>query len=349
MPLEIVRNDITAMSVDAIVNTTNTALKMGGGVSGAIYSAAGIDKLQSECDLIGGCGVGQAVLTGGYNLKARFIIHTVGPVWRGGSFDEARQLSDCYTNSLTLAVKNKCRSVAVPLISSGIYGYPRDQALQIAVAAIAGFLVAHEIKVYLVVYDKSSFELSEKLFTGVSNFIDDNYIEEHRANLRHRTLESDELNQQNVTHFMLSSSHLDLDKDLYEEMNVPLPSKSKRRLEDIIGQLEESFSRMLIRLIDQKGLTDVETYKRANIDRKLFSKIRSDRGYKPGKGTVIALALALRLNLDETKDLLAKAGFALSDCSKFDLIVEYFIQEEIYDINVINQYLFAFEQNLLGA
>jgi len=347
MPLEIVRNDITKMSVDAIVNAANTALQMGGGECGAVFTAAGIDKLQAECDLIGGCGTGQAVITGGYNLKARFIIHTAGPIWRGGGFGEAQQLTACYTNSLTLAVKNKCKSIAVPLISSGIYGYPRDQALQIAVAAIAAFLVTHEIIVYLVVYDSSSFELSERLFTGVSNFIDDNYIEEHRANLRYRRLESDELNQQNLTQFMLFPSHLD--EELYKELNAPLPSKSKRSLEDIIGQLEESFSRMLIRLIDQKGLTDVETYKRANIDRKLFSKIRSDKGYKPGKNTVIALALALRLNLDETKDLLAKAGFALSDCSKFDLIVEYFIQEEIYDIYLINQYLFAFEQNLLGA
>ena len=155
MPFEIIRNDITKMTVDIIVNAANTGLKMGGGVCGAIFAAAGADKLQAECDQIGGCAVGEAVITDGYQLPAKSIIHTVGPVWQGGSADEARLLHRAYTRSLELALKHHCKSIAFPLISSGIYGYPKDQALKIAVAAISEFLLEHELQVYLVVFDKN--------------------------------------------------------------------------------------------------------------------------------------------------------------------------------------------------
>ena len=185
MPFEIVRNDITKMQVTAIVNAANTDLKRGGGVCGAIFAAAGAKELQEECDKIGHCDVGEAVITAGFKLPTKYIIHTVGPVWYGGNKDEPRLLRNCYMNSLNLAFKNKCKSVAFPLISSGIYGYPKDQALQIAISAISEFLMAHDMMVYLVVYDNEAIKLSDKLFSAIEKFIDDNYVEEHLFNERY--------------------------------------------------------------------------------------------------------------------------------------------------------------------
>lgn len=338
MPLEIIRNDITKMPVDAIVNAANTALKMGGGVCGAIFSAAGADKLQLACDGIGRCNVGEAVITRGYDLPARYVIHAVGPIWHGGGDGEAHLLHSCYVNSLMLALRNKCKSIAFPLIASGIYGYPKGQAIRIAVSAISEFLVNHEITVYLVVYDKKAFVLSEKLFSAIEKYIDDNYVEEHQ-NTRSRNTEVYESQLEYIQKDYLS----------YEAC-TPMPTANrKRKLEDVIARLGESFSQMLLRLIDEKGMTDVETYKRANIDRKLFSKIRNGNGYNPSKVTVIAFAIALTLNLDEIHDLLNKAGYTLSHSKKFDVIIEYFIEGGNYDIYEINEALFAFDQVLLGA
>ena len=345
MPMIIVRNDITKMKIDVIVNAANTVLKMGGGVCGAIFSAAGHEKLQEECDSLGRCNVGQAVITSGYNLPARHIIHTVGPIWDGGNSGEANLLHNCYINSLKLASKYKCKSIAFPLISSGIYGYPKDKALQIAISSIGEFLINHEITVYLVVYDKKAFVLSEKLFSEIEKYIDDNYVEEHILSESLRNIETYEYHEFKEPRFE------DIQEDYIEcDVCIPMPEvKGKRCLEDIINQLDESFSQMLLRLIDEKGMTDVETYKKANIDRKLFSKIRSAKGYNPSKVTSIAFAIAIRLSLDETRDLLNKAGFTLSHSNKFDVIIEYFIEEGNYNIYEINEALFAFEQVLLGV
>lgn len=332
MPFRIIRNDITTMTVDAIVNAANTSLKAGGGVCGAIFHAAGADALQAECDRFGGCKVGEAVITNGYKLNARHIIHTVGPIWDGGLKNEAKLLRHCYLNSLLLALKYGVKSIAFPLISSGIYGYPKDQALQIAISAIGEFLLKHDMDVFLVVYDKKSFVLSEKLFSAIEKFIDDNYINEHRIFVQDRQLQSYDYQ---------SSTCLN-------EYSEPVP-ESKRQLEDILLHLDDTFSQMLLRLIDDKGYTDVDTYKRANIDRKLFSKIRNTKSYNPSKVTAIAFAIALRLNLDETRDLLSKAGYMLSHSNKFDVIIEYFIEEGNYNIFEINEALFAFDQVLLGA
>ncbi|HEY8891960.1 MAG TPA: macro domain-containing protein [Clostridium sp.] len=340
MPMIIIRNDITKMKIDIIVNAANTALKMGGGVCGAIFSGAGAEKLQEECDALGKCNVGQAVITSGYSLPAKYIIHTVGPIWDGGNSGEANSLHNCYINSLKLALKYKCKSIAFPLISSGIYGYPKDKALQIAISAIGEFLINHEMTVYLVVYDKKAFVLSGKLFSAIEKYIDDNYVEEHQHSERQRNIEPYEYHQFEDIH------------ENYLEGDVcdPLPQiNGKRSLEEVISQLDESFSKMLLRLIDEKGMTDVETYKKANIDRKLFSKIRSCKGYNPSKVTSIAFAIAIRLSLDETRDLLNKAGYTLSHSNKFDVIIEYFIEEGNYNIYEINEALFAFEQVLLGV
>jgi O-acetyl-ADP-ribose deacetylase (regulator of RNase III) len=334
MPFAIVRNDITKMEVDTIVNAANRALKMGGGVCGAIFSAAGAKELQAECDRIGKCETGQAVITGGGKLSAKYIIHTAGPIWNGGKSGEAQLLRHCYINSLELARQHQCESIAFPLISSGIYGYPKAQALQIAVGAISEFLLQHEMMVYLVVFDRQSFALSGKLFSALEKFIDDHYVEELQAEFSHnRTLQHFDIAQEAPTGYAKARAL----------------SKTPRKLDDVINHLDETFSQMLLRLIYEKGLTDVQTYKRANIDRKLFSKIRSNHDYQPAKPTAIAFAIALRLNLDETRDLLGRAGYALSPSSKFDVIIEYFIESGNYDIFEINEALFHYELSLLGA
>jgi O-acetyl-ADP-ribose deacetylase (regulator of RNase III) len=341
MPFQIIRNDITKMSVDIIVNAANTRLKRGGGVCGAIFAAAGADELQEECDRIGYCPVGEAVITEGYQLPAKKIIHVVGPIWEGGNKNEEQLLGKAYRNALTLALKHNGKTIAFPLISSGIYGYPKDQALQVAVSVISEFLLHHELMVYLVVFDKAAFVLSEKLFNAIDRYIDDHYARAHLLEERNRE-------EQGFLKKRLETEA----REMIEEarMLIPAPAmQSPRSLEDVIGQLDESFSEMLLRLIDEKGLTDVETYKKANIDRKLFSKIRSKKDYNPSKTTAIAFAIALELSLDETCDLLNRAGYALSHSHVFDLIIEYFIEEQNYNIFEINEALFAFDQTLLGA
>jgi O-acetyl-ADP-ribose deacetylase len=336
MPMEIIRNDITKMDVDAIVNASNTELKMGGGVSGAIFAAAGVEALKAECESIGGCRVGEAVITSGCGLPAKFIIHTAGPIWRGGDCREEELLRSCYRNALSLAVENGCKSIAFPLIASGIYGYPKDRALKGAVAAVSEFLTDHEMKVYLVVYDSAAFALSEKLFSSVEKYIDDNYVDEHLE----RKFRGNEFLECYSSQIKVSEC---IDSDM-----AP-PKLKKRKLEDVLEQMDETFSVSLLRLIDEKGTTDVDAYKNANIDRKLFSKIRNGKGYKPNKKTALSLAIALGLNLDETRDLLAKAGFALSHSSRFDLIVEYFIREGSYNIFEINETLFKFLGDTLSS
>jgi O-acetyl-ADP-ribose deacetylase (regulator of RNase III) len=337
MPLEIIRNDITKVHVDAIVNAANSSLLGGGGVDGAIHQAAG-PELLAACRTLGGCKVGQAKITKGYRLPAKYVIHTVGPVWNDGKSDEEKLLADCYKNSLALAKDYKLESIAFPLISSGAFGYPKDKALKTAISVIGDFLLSNEMTVFLVVYDKAAFTLSEKLFSSITQYIDDKYIEERPSNRRDRT---EEIHQ-------LRESYLEFHELFSVEAPAPV-KKRKRSLNDVVKHMDETFSQMLLRLIDEKDMTDAETYKKANIDRKLFSKIRNDINYKPSKPTAIALAIAMRLSLDETKDLLLRAGFALSHSSKFDIIIEYFIEDENYNIFEVNEALFAFDQNLLGV
>jgi O-acetyl-ADP-ribose deacetylase len=339
MPLEIVRNDITKMQVDAIVNAANSQLKMGGGVCGAIFTAAGAAELQAECDRIGHCPVGQAVATAAYHLPARYVIHTVGPVWQGGDHGEEVLLRGCYTNSLALAKQLGCQSIAFPLISSGIFGYPKDKALQVAIAAIGGFLMENEMAVYLVVFDKKAFTLSSQLFANVQKFIEDNYVDEEDIHARRLSnLLSNERQLLDMADATISES-----VEAYGEL------RSEKSLTDAVQHLDLSFSQALLRLIDQKGMTDVQTYRLANIDRKLFSKIRKGNGYNPSKKTALALAVALGLNLKETRDLLDKAGYSLSRSHKMDIIVEFFIRQGGCGIHEINQALYAFDQPLLGA
>jgi len=336
MPLEIIRNDITKVHADAIVNAANSSLLGGGGVDGAIHRAAG-PELLAECRTLGGCKTGQAKITKGYNLPARYVIHTVGPVWHGGKNNEEKLLADCYRNSLALAKEYGLESIAFPLISAGAFGYPKDEALKVAISVIGDFLMNNDMTVYIVVYDKAAFMLSGKLFSSIKQYIDDRYIEEHP---------SDRSNRLEVGNLLRESY---LEEAQLPLMEAPAPAKRRKRsLDDVVNHLDETFSQMLLRMIDERGMTDSQAYKRANIDRKLFSKIRNDVHYSPSKVTAVAFAIALGLNLDETRDLLLKAGFALSSSSKFDIIIQYFIEEGNYNIFEINEALFAFDQKLLG-
>ena len=339
MPFEIVRNDITKMKVDAIVNSANPHVFIGDGVDGAIHAAAG-PKLFEARKIIGDIPVGSAVATPAFKLNAEYVIHTVGPIWRGGTEHEIESVKECYKNALKVALEKKCKSVAFPLISTGTYGFPKSEALQTAISVISEFLLLHDMKVFLVVYDRTSYSLTEKLFTAVAEYIDDNYIEEHPEYYQNRR-RGQELD---VCEDEAFAPIIQADEP-YESKTL----KSERSLDDLMDELEESFSQSLLRLIDEKDKTDVEIYKKANVDRKLFSKIRSNKDYKPSKVTAIAFALALGLNLDETKDLIGRAGFALTHSTKFDIIIEYFIEQENYNVFEISEVLFAFDQVLLGV
>lgn len=331
MPFEIVRNDITKMKVDAIVNAANKSLLGGGGVDGCIHRAAG-PELLAECKLLNGCEIGSAKITKGYQLPCMYVIHAVGPRWIDGNHHEKELLESCYTTSLHLSMEYSCKSIAFPLISSGIYGYPKDQALRISVEQIRKFLLDHEMMVYLVIFDRKAYEISDKLYSDIATYIDDRYVDEH----------SDSPSLQRVRFREFENACL-------KEESVPLSSANQKSITDWLEDIDESFSEMLLRKINESGMSDAECYKKANIDRKLFSKIRTDKLYKPSKPTVLAFALALELSLEEMQDMLAKAGFALSHSSKFDLIIEYFVKQGNYNVYEINEALFAFDQSLIGG
>jgi O-acetyl-ADP-ribose deacetylase (regulator of RNase III) len=328
MPFTIIRHDITKLKVDAIVNAANTALQMGGGVCGAIFRAAGPAELQEACDQLAPIKTGGAVITPGFKLPAKYIIHAAGPVYDHRHKAQSESyLCSAYTESLKLAAEHNCQSIAFPLISSGIFGYPKAEALQVATAAITDYLTSHDLDVYLAVFDKTAFVVSRKLLGEVDSYIDEHYVEAHQIQ-RRQLLEV----EQTALSGIASSAPM-----------------TARGLNDLMDHLDEPFSDTLLKLIDAKGKTDVEVYKRANIDRKLFSKIRTGKGYTPKKRTILALAVALELTLAETDDLLGRAGYALSHASKFDVIVEFFIVKGNYNIFEINEVLFQYDQPLLGG
>ncbi len=344
MPFTIIRQDITKMKVDAIVNAANTGLRMGGGVCGAVFRAAGIAEMTAACAAIGGCRTGGAAMTPGFRLDAKYVIHAVGPVYQDGTRGEAALLRSCYLSALNLAKEHKCASIAFPLISSGIYGYPKAEAFGVAAAAIADFLAENEMDVYLAVFDKASLSVSETLMGEVKRFIDENYV-----------MEREHYYSRSMSEAMLERS-MDLEACLPLERSAQAvgsikkaaASKANKSLESMVSELDESFSETLLHLIDKTGESDAAVYKRANIDRRHFSKIRSNPGYVPSKRTVLAFAVALKLSLEETRDLLSRAGFALSRSQKMDVIVEFFIRSGNYDIHTINQVLFQYDQPVLG-
>ena len=349
MPFEIVRNDITKVPVDAIVNAANESLLGGGGVDGCIHRAAG-PQLAEECRALGGCSAGSAKITGAYRLPCRYVIHTVGPVWVDGHQGEEQLLASCYRKSLALAKKTGCESIAFPLISTGNYGFPKPLALQIAVREISTFLLENEMQIYLVVFGKEAFALSEKLFKSVSSYIDENYIRSKTADEYGAQAGESEVRRRRDWLWQNRRIREEMAIESYAEMPVcaaaPMAEKDWGQL---MQHLDAGFSETLLRLIDRTGKKDSEIYKKANVDRKLFSKIRNNPDYKPSKATALAFAFALELDLEETKDFIGRAGFALSHSSKFDVIVEYFLVNRNYNVFELNEVLFAFDQPSIGA
>ena len=365
MAFQIIRNDITKVSADAIVNTANPKPKFVSGTDYAIYMAAGAEELLKERQKIGNIETGQAAVTPAFALSAKYIIHTVGPAWVDGEHGEREAVRSCYENSLRLAKELGCESIAFPLIATGVYGFPKADALQIAVTVFSEFLTDTDMEIILVVFDEASFVLSGKIFSGVDAFIDENYVSEKMdseyslgasaATMALGNRLPDE--KRRGRRFFADSLHLprrkdsaraeSIQADLEEEADLEEASfdvepiigapmaamagayKAGRSLDDLMANVSETWQESLFRLIDEKGYTDTEVYKRANVDRKLFSKIRSNAEYQPKKITAVAFALALKLSLDETKDLLGRAGYALSPSSRFDLIIEYFIGQEV--------------------
>ena len=333
MPLHIIRQDITKMECDAIVNAANNSLLGGGGVDGAIHKAAGIALLE-ECKTLGGCNTGEAKITKGYDLPCKYVIHTVGPVWKNGQNGERALLSSCYKNSLALAKKHGCESVAFPLISSGIYGYPKDKALSVATQVISEFLFDNEMTVYIVVFDKDSYQISQDLFDDVAEYIDDNYASARREGKRSR--------ERKVFTGVYQEFEL-------ENLDAFIEYKNEPSLLDMLENMDDTFAVTLLKLIDLKGISDVECYKKANVSKQTWYKIMNEKDYKPSKNTVISFAIALELSLEETKHLLSTVGFTLSKSSKFDIIIEYFLLNEEYNIFTINETLFKFDQVCLGV
>ncbi|MBR4875292.1 MAG: O-acetyl-ADP-ribose deacetylase, partial [Clostridia bacterium] len=298
MPLQIIRNDITKVQVDAIVNAANNTLLGGGGVDGAIHRAAG-PGLLAECRTLNGCATGEAKITGGYDLPCKYVIHTVGPIWQDGHHRERELLVSCYRKSLELAKANGCETVAFPLISAGVYGYPKAEALHVAIETIGGFLLENDMTVYIVVFDRTVFNFSTKLFADIAEYIDDHYVDTHSDARRER------LRMECVC------------------APMAVAKATSASLTDMLKDMDAGFSETLLNLIDRSGKKDSEIYKKANIDRKLFSKIRKDPGYHPSKTTAIALAIALELDMEQTEDLFGRAGYALTHSNRFDIIIEY--------------------------
>ena len=350
MPFEIVRNDITKMCVDAIVNTANPRPVIGLGTDSQIHEKAGPELLIAR-QKIGRIEAGCAAITPAFNLQAQYVIHTVGPVWDGGSYGEEQLLRNCYDNSLTLALEHNCESIAFPLISTGNYGFPKDKALQIAVAAFSSFLLEHEMQIYLVVFNRRAFQLSEKLFKSVASYIDQNYVDEKELEMygveaaeirriRRRRRQQAELDRMEVCEASA----------VFEDDCMPAPMATKAlSLEEALKAADIGFSEALLNLIDQSGKKDSEVYKKANISKQHFSKIKNNPHYKPNKSTTLALAVALELSLEQTKELIGRAGYALTNSSKQDLIVKYFIEQGNYNIIEINIALYEFDQGLLGS
>ncbi len=414
MPLSFVRQDITKLAVDAIVNAANTKLAPGGGVCGAIFDAAGYRSLDRACRQIGRVSTGDAVATPGFRLPARYIIHTAGPVWQGGGRGERTLLENCYRNSLELAASLGCRSIAFPLISSGIYGYPRAEAFSVAVSAIRTYLEDDpDMEVTLCLFNREATTLAEGLFGQVERYIDDQYVEEspylrREANEYTQALADAERNAQHFgaekvaktaspaprhqsespstskKGFALPWTRKRHDDGVREQQapapasapaaaphpSAPAPSPddtlvctltslggatasafgshSSPSLDELLTHLDASFADTLLAMIDERGLTDAQVYGRANLSRQYFSKLRSG-SVNPSKRVVCALAVALGLDLGETRLLLERAGHALTHASRFDIIVEWFIASGSYDVFEINQALFRFDQPLLGT
>lgn len=348
MPFKIIRNDITKMESDAIVNTANPNPRVGDGSDANVYKAAGVERLLAARKELGKIERGEAVFTEGFGLPAKYIIHTVGPRWKGGTHGEEEQLRNCYRNSLEIAMELNCKSVAFPLISAGNYGFPKDKALSIALSEINHFLMTTDFSdpfseeeygdmdVYLVIYDEEAFELSSKIDSDIQSYIDENYIEENQDN--ESLLYGEELKEVKPLKAVTKSE--------IQESRTVAPVAGT--LDDFLNTKQDSFQDILMHHIAVKNLDKVEVYKKANIDAKFFSKIICKKNYVPKKKNVMALAIGLKLNLQETEDFMAAAGYAFSQSEKFDLIVKFYISKQIYDMYQIEEKLYELTGETLG-
>ena len=355
MPFLMIRNDITKVAADAIVNPANRNLLQGSGTSRAIYQAAGEQELTASCEAIGRCDLGRAVCTPAFGLPAKYIFHAVCPAWHGGGFGEAEQLAGAYHSALELAAEYHCESVAFPMLSSGNYGYPKEQAFRIAVDTITQYVMEHDLTVYLVLYDRDSLAVSRKLFASVEEYIDDHYVAQNDESYQfdRRRRESAERRRRLEEDTALADREYPAQEcaspafaTVLRQQSAPMAARSLKNLMDNLG---ESFTTRLLRLIDERGLKDSTVYKQSNISRQHFSKIQCNRDYNPKKKTVLAFAVGLHLSEDETIDLLKSAGYAFSDGSKRDWIVRYCLEHKIYNINQVNTLLFEYDQEQLGA
>ncbi len=348
MPFQIIRNDITKVKADVIVNTANPKPVIGGGTDSAIYSAAGEAELLAERKKIGNIAPGQAAATPAFALSAKHIIHTVGPAWIDGEHGERDILRSCYDKSLELAAELNAESIAFPLIATGVYGFPKDEALNIALAEIGKFLLTHDMKVILVVFDKAAFELSGQLVGEIEEYIDEHGVgllrqREYREGRNDRRRYTEE--QLRFSRIMETDSDIEL---ICPSAPDPFADMSGKSLDEVLGDTGKTFQQRLFELIDASDMGDVAVYKKANIDRKVFSSIKCKPNYKPKKKTAVAFAIALHLDMPTMLDLLSRAEIAFSPSNKFDLIIAYYVNKGVYDIFEINATLFKYGQPILG-
>jgi O-acetyl-ADP-ribose deacetylase (regulator of RNase III) len=354
MPFQIIRNDITRVKADVIVNTANPHPVIGDGTDSAIYQAAGEKELLAARKKIGDIEPGQAAETPAFGLDAKYIIHTVGPIWVDGKHGERETLHSCYEKSLSLAAKLGAKSMAFPLIATGVYGFPKDEALDIALSEIGKFLLTHDMLVTLVVFDKKSFELSEKLVSQIDEFIDEygvglarkaEYGDADYENIGRRLQEEirrlQDPDDEPAVH-REESDHPSASDDLFAALDG-------KTLEEIIEDKGDTFQQRLFKLIDERGLKDPEVYNKAWVDRKVFSTIRNNIDYKPSKRTAVNLAIALELDLPAMQDLLARGGIAFSRSNLSDLIIAYFVKNGKYDLYEIDKALFKYDQPTLTS
>lgn len=370
MALAIVRNDITKMHVDAVVNSTNEYFKAGGlGVDMGINYAAG-PRLKEALSEIGSCPSGSAVITAAFGLSScKYIIHTVGPVYIDGAHGERALLESCYRSVLALARENFCRSLAVPLISAGACGYPKAEAYSIATACIRNFLLSlpddEDLMVYLVLFDPGSVTVSEKMDTGLRHFISD----ADRANTKARLssfVPRDTLSAPRApgTGSRVSSPNRPVKSPTYishrqEESELSLmdidaslcalPSPAVRRSGENYEKQDLSFADMCEWWCKEKGLSKSEFYARANINKSMFWSMKHHPEQIPKKTNALACVIGLRLDYAEAVDLLRRAGMTFSKYYETDLIVEYFIRERNYSIDEINLVLYQKDLSLLGC
>ena len=344
MPFKIVRNDLTKMEVDIIVNTANEAPIYSTGTDTAVYKAAGEEELLAARKKIGFMEEGEVAITPGFKLPAKYIIHAVSPCYIDGTFNEEEKLRSCYRDSLRLAAEYNCKSIAFPLIATGSFGYPKEEGLRIAVDEINAFLLEQDMLIYLVVFDNRATELGKKLYPDLEAYIDFHYVcEKRKEEYGNRYFDSprkgmarfeerEEICFYEEADDCSVKSVFDMDYSDY----CNFQEESHKALKERMKHLSDTFQEYLFYLIEQKKLKNADVYNKVCMSKQTFSKIKNNPDYHPDKSTAMRLCIGVGLNLDETKDLLARAGYALSPCDKRDIIFSYFIERRFYDLMEID-------------